>query len=342
MIICNTRCLDGQLTGVQRYTAELVKRAPADLVCMKPARPARGVRGHFWDQVVLPLNLKGRLLWSPTSAAPLMVRHQVVSIMDVSPLDHPEWFSARYASWYRFLMPRVVKVAQAIITISEFSKARLCAHFPWAQSKIHVTPLAADERFRPYEAAQCEPVLQRAGLPTRRYLLGVGSLVARKNIRRLLAAWEQITPRLPSDVWLVLVGAQADALVFGQSGYGRLPARVHLTGHMADEALPVLYAGALGSVYLSLYEGFGLPPLESMASGTPVIASNTTSIPEVVGEAALSVDPCDENAIGAAMLRLATEPDLVQTLRAQGLAQAARFSWQRTADQTFEILHRYV
>jgi glycosyltransferase involved in cell wall biosynthesis len=136
----------------------------------------------------------------------------------------------------------------------------------------------------------------------------------------------------------VVAGAKGKPSVFEAQSLEPLPPRVHLTGHVVDELLPPLYSGAIGSVYLSLYEGFGLPPLESMACGTPVIASNAASIPEVVGGAGLAIDPLDTDAIADAFVRLTYDTRLRNVLRTSGLARAKLFDWRRTAENTMSIL----
>jgi len=338
MVVCNIRSLSSVLTGVQRYTSELLIRFDSNCINVKPDRSAHGVYGHLWEQFVLPFRLNSQLLWSPSNTGPLSVEKQVVSIMDVSPLDHPEWSSRKFSAWYQFLLPRLINRTRAVLTISEFSKQRILHYCPHAESKVHVTLLAADSRFQPVAQDGIAKAVRQLGIPSPYYLVALGSLEPRKNLQTLLQAWQQIQSRLPEDVWLVLAGAKGKSLVFGNQSFNDLPPRVHLTGHVSDALLPALYSGAMASVYLSHYEGFGLPPLEAMSCGTPVLTSNTTSLPEVVGDAALTVDPLDVEAVGVNLTRIVDDSALRDTLHQRGLARARLFSWDKTAQQTWAVL----
>src|SRR6202034_3968413 len=198
---------------------------------------------------------------------------------------------------------------------------------------------AADARFAPLDSASILAAHKALSIPSPHYLLALGSLEPRKNLSRLLAACAQIEAKLWKDVWLVIAGGKGNKLVLGDISFEKLPPRVHLTGRVADDLLPALYSGALGSVYISLYEGFGLPPLEAMACGTPVLTSNVASLPEVVGDAAITVDPLNVDAIADALSRLVEDSALRAALRSAGLAQAARFNWDETARATWKVLH---
>lgn len=337
MIVCNTRNLYGSMTGVQRYTTEIMDRlSPIDV--MRLAKPLHGIKGHLWEQMILPFQLDGRLLWSPSNTGPLSIEKQVVSIMDVSPLDHPEWSSKKFSTWYQFLIPRLIDRVRGVLTISEFSRQRILHYCPTASSKVHVTLLAADRRFRKVDDVVVSQTISQLGLPSSHYIVALGSLEPRKNIKALLQSWARIQDKLPDEVWLVLAGAKGKSLVFGDHSYHELPPRVYLTGHIADDQLPALYSGALGSVYLSFYEGFGLPPLEAMSCGTPVLVSNATSLPEVVGGAGLMVDPFDIEAIGEGLIRLVEDSSLRQDLRLRGLERSKQFSWDKAAHQTWQVL----
>ncbi len=340
-ILVNARSLASPLTGVQRYTREVLSRLPAEaLQLISPSRPLHGLPGHLWEQAVLPLRLGPRLLWSPSNTGPLAVRRQVVTIHDVSSLEHPEWFSSPFAKWYRFLLPRLARRAQTIIAVSEFTRDRIVALCHVDEHRVVAIHNAVDSRFVRRPAAEAESVCRELQIPSGRYILALGSLEPRKNLPRLLQAWDGVRPRLPADLWLVLSGAKGKPLVFGDVSLEHLPPNVFLSGYVPDEHLPALYSGALAFVFPSLYEGFGLPPLEAMACGTPVIASNTTSLPEVVGDAALTVDPLDSHAIAEAIRRLVADADLRASLAKRGLARARLFSWEKAAAQTWAVLQQ--
>lgn len=338
MLACNTRTLGSQLTGAQRYVSELTSRFGDRIELISPDQPLHGSRGHLWEQFVLPFKVGKRLLWSPSITGPLTIERQVVTIFDVVPLDHPEWLNPRFAAWYRFLTPRLAKKVRSILVISEFTKKQLIYHCPEAASKIKVVHLAADERFSQSGLVAISETRLRLAIPTPHYLVALGSLEPRKNLNRLLQAWAQIESKIPSDIWLVLAGSQGKKMVFGDVAMKELPPRVHLTGHVADALLPALYSGAIASIYPSLYEGFGLPPLEAMACGTPVLTSNVTSLPEVVGNAAITVDPLDAEAIADGLIRLVDDSALRLRLRSLGLKQASQFSWEKTASETWRVL----
>lgn len=337
-IIVNTRILDNPITGVQRYTLELLAHFQQRVNMIKPAHPLMGIRGHFWEQCVLPQKVGTHLLWSPSNTGPLAVRRQVVTIHDVVPLDHPEWLNYKFAAWYRFLTPRLMQKVTQVITVSNFSRFRILSHVNIPEEKVITIYIGADRKFKPINKDVALATIKELQLPSDHYFLTVGSLEPRKNLGRLLRAWEMVLPRLPKEMFLVLAGAPGKKQVFGELALDKLPPRVHFTGHVRDDLLPSLYAGATAFAYVSLYEGFGLPPLEAMACGTPVLTSNVTSIPEVVGDAALMVDPYDVEAIADGLQRLVEDTTLRQELRQKGLERAKLFSWEKTARETWKVL----
>jgi glycosyltransferase involved in cell wall biosynthesis len=339
MIIVNSRSLAFNLTGVQRYLSEIVRHFPEDVELVAPAPSRGGASGHLWEQLRLPHLAGQAMLWSPCNTGPLRLRRQVVTIHDTLALDHPEWFSLKFATWYRFLIPRLVRRVRHVITVSEFSRARLQALTNIQDDKITVIPNAADPKFRPRPAAEIAAATASLALPCQRYLLTVGSLVPRKNLARLLAAWGAVQNMLPDFLWLVVAGKAGNPHIFGSaSAAGATPPRVHFTGHVPEASLPALYAGAVGFACVSEYEGFGLPPLEAMASGVPVLVSAGSAFPEVVGNAGLYADPLDVNAIAQGLYSLATLSDTANEYSARGLLRARQFSWPRSAEKTLAVL----
>ena len=340
MIAWNARNLINPMTGVQRYTSEIVSRFPDEqLLRVAPdAAWASGIRGHMWEQMTLPRRLRGRLLWSPANTGPLAVAKQVLSVMDMSPLDNPERLSPKFAAWYGFLLPKLLRRVQTVLTISDFSRERILHHVPEIADRIRVTPLAADPRFKQVGAAQTDAVRHKFGILTPHYLIGLGSLEPRKNLPRLIEAWRIAQQRLPDDISLVIAGGAGKSIVFGSHDFGGLPGRTILTGRIDDDDLPALYSGAIASIYVSLYEGFGLPPLESMSCGTPVIASNAGAIPEVVGCSAILVDPLDTESIANGIVRIIDDTALQQNLCGLALKRAALFNWDETARLTWAVL----
>ena len=220
-----------------------------------------------------------------------------------------------------------------MIAISQATKDDLVAHYGVPKEKIPVVYHGVEPRFRP---TPDPAVPARYGLPSR-YFLYLGTLQPRKNLERLLQAYAQLSGDVPA---LVLAGAKGwyferIAAAIAALGLGE---RVFLPGYVPDEDVPALLTGALALVFPSLYEGFGLPVLEAMACGTPVVTANTSSLPEVVGEAGLLVDPLRVDEIAAAMQRLLADEALRAELSRRGLERAGLFSWDRCARETLAVL----
>ncbi|GEM45268.1 glycosyltransferase family 4 protein [Deinococcus cellulosilyticus] len=331
-LVVNVRTLMQPLTGVQRYTQELLNRHP-DLPRVAPTSGSEGFKGHLWEQFQLPGLVRGKLLWSPGNTGPLSVPHQVLTIHDLATLDHPEWFERKFALWYGFLLPRLASRVQHILTVSQHSRRQILRRFGLPEDRVTAIPLAADPRFRPCTPAEKEAYRQKKQLG--RYVLAVGSLEPRKNLRLLFEAWMAWKDR-PEDLELAVAGGAGK--VFSSIGFPEIPPGVRLLGRVPDEDLPLLYAGAEVFVFPSLYEGFGLPPLEAMACGTPVITTEVTSLPEVVGEAGWYCDPHDAGSLVTALRALMEAPDRRQEMTQQGLVRAGRFSWDRTAQATWDVL----
>jgi len=337
-IALNARFYAHRPTGMQRYALELSRRFAGRIDHVRPAKPLRGATGHLWEQLYLPSAVGGRLLWSPNNTGPLAVGHQVCTIHDLIPLDHPEWFNRRFAAWYGWLMPRLAKKIQHIIAISQFTKQRIVERLGVRPDRVSVIPNGVDERFSPRTPEEIEAVRRALGINATAYILCVGSLEPRKNLRRLIEAWARVQPLLGADVELVIAGARGSSRVFDSVRLDPLPPQVHFTGYVSDEQLPALYCGALALVYPSLYEGFGLPPLEAMACGTPVVTSNGTSLAEVAADVAVMVDPEDVDSIADGIRRVASSSALREELRRRGLERASRNTWERTAQQTLDLL----
>jgi glycosyltransferase involved in cell wall biosynthesis len=336
VIVCNTRILNAPRTGVGRYTTELLKRMPA----MRTVRPSALLKtfvGHAWEQAVLPFHARGNLLWSPGGTGPIGVRDQVITVHDIAPLEYPEGYSPAFRQWYEFLWRRLLPRVRAIITVSEFNKRRLVERLNLAPDSIHVTHLGVDHSyFFPRGADEVAAVRRRHGLPEK-FVLFVGSLSARKNIRRLIEAWRDTRD---ADAHLVLAGGVGSIGLAG-GDLPDVPPRTIVIGRVDDDDLPALFTAATLFVYPSVYEGFGLPPLEAMACGTPCLVSDVTSIPEVAGPAARQVDACDVPALARALDDLLADASLLARMREGGLNHVKRFTWDATALRTNEILRRF-
>jgi glycosyltransferase involved in cell wall biosynthesis len=249
----------------------------------------------------------------------------------------------RLNRWYLNLtMPLYCRRASRIIAVSEAARRDLIAAYGVPSEKITVIYEAADPRFCPQSAVAVASALARYDLPAR-YLLFVGTIEPRKNLDRLLAAFERIYREGLSDA-LVIVGKRGWLTDDFFAALEHSPVREHVIfpGFVPDADLPAVYTGAQSLVLPSLCEGFGLPVLEAMACRTPVICSNTSSLPEVAGDAALLIDPTDVDQIAGAITRVLTDSALSEQMRVRGEAQAARFSWERTAEETLAVYHQLV
>lgn len=329
----NLRTLGYRVTGVQRYLLSILPYMPAELSSVKPPRPLQGIKGHLWEQLYLPTQLHRRLLWSPGNTGPIGVSRQVLTVHDLSTLDHPEWFARRFALWYGALLPRLIRKVRAIITVSHFSKERIVRFTSVDPDRVHVIYNGVDQRFRSADPKSIKRVLADFDISCP-YVLFVGSLEPRKNLRILLEAW-----RLGGFDGATLAVVGATGRPFSRCEFDLIPKGVRLLGSVEDEVLPVLYSAAAGFVYPSIYEGFGLPPLEAMACGCPVAVSDIPAHREVGGETAMYFDPFSPEDLSSkleCLLRLEGAPraSLVQ----RGLQRAVRYTWESAAAATWRVL----
>ena len=285
----------------------------------------------LWQQSLALRQLKADWYLANFFLPPFLPCRGAVVVHDLSFRAHPEYFPRTVAWYMRWLTGWAMQQARRILTVSEFSRQELCRFYPVDPAKVVVVPNGVGAEFQPASAATAaadQAILARHDLRTP-YILALGNIHPRKNLARVLEAYcclRQQRDAAPVMVWAGMPRWDSSELL----GQARAAA-VILTGFVAQADLPALYRQATMLVYPSLYEGFGLPPLEAMACGTPVVTSNTTSLPEVVGEAALTVDPTNTGEITAAMARLLDDASLRQHLHRAGLARAAEFSWTRTA-----------
>jgi len=235
------------------------------------------------------------------------------------------------------MMPHFVRAAGAVIAVSESTRRDLLAHLKVEPERVYVVYGGVAERFRPASLAKIQEVRARYHLPER-FILTVGTIEPRKNYLRLLEAYRRLLDQGYNE-GLVIVGKLGwrYKTFFQRLRELNLEQSVTLLGFVADDDLPALYSAAEIFVYPSLYEGFGLPPLEAMACGIPVVASNTSSLPEVVGDAGLLVSPYETAALAAALKKLLDDASLRAALRARGFRQAAKFRWETAARCTLEV-----
>jgi glycosyltransferase involved in cell wall biosynthesis len=275
------------------------------------------------------------ILHSPANLAPLFYRGKsVVHIHDLCFLVNPQWFSFSFRTLYNFIIPRLARRAAKVITNSNNSRNDLLQFCDLSADRVSQVYWAVDDLF-----------LQAAPSPTSTwqmddYILYVGSLEPRKNIGTLLEAYEILRERNPSiNSKLVLIGGESPLFAEVQLKVKRYKEDVLFQGFVNDHVLKEFYSHARLFVYPSLYEGFGLPPLEAMASGIPVVTTLTSSIPEVVGEAALMVSPYDAEELASTMDKILGDPNLREHLVQAGLKQVRKFNWQRVARNTLAIYY---
>jgi glycosyltransferase involved in cell wall biosynthesis len=282
------------------------------------------------------------LIHAPAYTAPFWAGVPVVlTIHDVSYERHPEWYPYRRDWMRRAFYRRSARAAARILTVSSFSASEICAAYAIAPDRVTVAPLGVDPAFGPADpAVSCE---LPAGVTTP-FLLHVGDMHERRNLAMLVDALFEARRHfgaLPA-MSLVLVGSDrgvGDALCRIARAMGT-PEAVVLLGGVSEDRLRTLYQCATALVYPSMYEGFGLPLIEAMASGTPVIASSAASIPEVVGDAALMLDPTDAASWADAIVRVVNDEGLRGRMREAGLRRASQFTWRRTAQLTLDVYRR--
>ena len=262
----------------------------------------------------------------------------VVTVHDLAYLHLPESFPLGLRVALRVLVPRTLARATRVIAVSEFTRRDILARYPIPPGKIVVTPEGADPRFRPCASPETASVLSRYGLSSG-FIFSLGRLNRRKNLERVLNAYARLRGQGLAQVPLVIGGKPdygvREALRRAKLSEGA--SSVRFTGLIPDDDLPAFYNGAACFVYASLFEGFGLPALEAMACGTPVVASNRTSIPEVVGDAAITVDPESVDALADAMARILKDRDLSMDLSSRGYLRSQQFSWDETARRTLAV-----
>ena len=301
----------------------------------------------WFEQVSVPRagrHWNADLLHVPYWASPLIARMPaVVTVHDLIPMLMPAYSGGRLGRLYIRLVTSSARRAAYVLTDSHASRQDIVAHLDIPPQRVETVHLAAGARFQPVSDPQrLEQARAKYALPAR-YLLYLGGFEVRKNVQAILHAYARLNT---ADIALVIAGKlpahntpftphpQQIASELGISG------RVHITGWVDEEDKPALYSMATGLVFPSPYEGFGLPPLEAMSCGTPAIVSDHSSLPEIVGEGGLHVDPEDLDALTQAMRRLATDPLLYEKLRSAALIQAARFTWQNTAQATLDAYQR--
>src|ERR1043166_1465098 len=358
--------LSEPLTGVGHYTLELARALarnfPADefeLVSPKPFNQSvlessedatipnlrlahaksSPIRGHWWS-VGLPLYARRTrfdLFHGTNFDVPLWNRRRsVLTIHDLSTLLYPETHRTRAVRRARLRLPMAAKMATAIITPTEAVKREVCERLKTKPEKVQAIHEAPRRTFTPMSREQSAAIRRRLGVEGES-LLFVGTLEPRKNLLTLLHAFAQLLERTSLRPQLVIAGGEGGMMEETLSLTNTIKDRVHLTGYLHDDELRALYSSCRAFIYPSLYEGFGLPPLEAMACGAPVIASSVSALQETLTDAAILVDPLDANILAHRMITLLEDGARRDELIEKGRARASQFSWQTTAELTYEI-----
>jgi glycosyltransferase involved in cell wall biosynthesis len=315
-----------EVGGVERVARELVDRLPAldpgryRVIAPSPRLAHRA--GHAWEQLALPaLARDADVILCPANASPLAGRRNAVFVHDLAPLVEPRWYGRAYGRWHRLLLRTAARRARLAIVPSETVRDELAHRLTMAPERIAVAPLGVDPA-EFHDAIDAGPLRQRLALD-RPYVLAVGTAIARKNLGLL----DRAVPAL-ADAGLDVVVAGGDRdYMRGDAA----PAGARRLGHVAERDLPALYAGAAAFALPSLYEGFGLPCIEAMACGTPVVTTDRGALAETCGGAALYVDPADPDALARACLLAAHDSATRERLVTAGRERAATFTWERTA-----------
>ncbi|KVG29657.1 glycosyl transferase [Burkholderia diffusa] len=346
-LVYNGRFTTQKTTGVQRVARELIaaliKFQPQDPVTvLVPPQPGVEVsgaktvkvgfyKGVIWEQLVLPLFARGDRIVNLSNSASIFAGNQIVYMHDAAVFDTPAHFSRPFRVWYRIMFWILARTSVCVLTNSRFSRDRLAHHCGVSAEKISVVPLGADH----LDVLESDTsVLDKHALTPDRFVLAVSSMNPTKNFGRLIAAFRQIND--PS-VDLVIVGMQ-NATVFGKQDHlSAAEPNIKYVGYISDEQLKALYQNAACFLYPSIYEGFGIPPLEAMRYGCPAVVGKSAALPEVCADAALYCDPYSHDDIAEKLRSLLDSAELRAELKRKGTLHAEKYRWSRSAEMMKEI-----
>ena len=341
----------GEIDRVNQYTLYVTRPEAAERFGDRwPNFSVRTTLPHT-PLVRIPLTLSRELrrnrvdvLHVQFTAPPFAPCPVVVSIHDLSFEHLPETFKFRSRAQLRLTVRRSARKAARVIALSEHGRSDIIDTYGLSRDRVDVIPLAAPSHFGPVtDERELQRVRQTYGIEGD-YILSVGSIQPRKNLKRLFAAYSRLHEAQPKGKLAQLVVVGKCAWLYEETLRAinelKLSKSVILTGYVPESDLPALYSGAACFVYLSYFEGFGLPPLEAMKCGTPVIVGNRTSLPEVVGDAGVLVNPFSVDEIAAAIKRVLANSDFQSKLRVKGLERAGLFDWRETARQTLAVYEK--
>ncbi|MDP4143476.1 MAG: glycosyltransferase family 1 protein [Bacillota bacterium] len=303
------------------------------------------IKTNFWDEVNIPNILMDKdieLYHVPQNGVGLPIDKRckfVITLHDVIPYKMPETVSDRYLKIFLEELPSLINLCDGIITVSKYSKEDISKTFNYPKDKIYVTHLAAEDIYTPMDKYISKTLINQHYSIQGDFILYVGGFSPRKNIIGTIEAFANLLQRLKKDIKLVVAGRKGksyDIYIKKAQELG-VENNVIFPGFIAMEHMPYLYSAAELLVYPSFYEGFGLPPIEAMACGVPVIASNTTSVPEVVDNSAILIDPQNADDICEAMYRVLSDERLYKELKVKGFSRASSLSWEKTSIETLEV-----
>lgn len=341
-LVYNGRFTTQKTTGVQRVARELIaaliKFQPQDPVTvLVPPQPGVAVsgaktikvgfyKGVVWEQLILPLFARRGRIVNLGNSASIFIGNQIIYMHDAAVFDTPAHFSRPFRVWYRIMFWILARTSVCVLTNSRFSRDRLAHHCGVSAEKISVVPLGADH----LDALEPDTsVLDKHALTPDRFVLAVSSMNPTKNFGRLIAAFRQIDD--PS-VDLVIVGMR-NTTVFGKhDAVCATEPNIKYVGYISDEQLKALYQHAACFLYPSIYEGFGIPPLEAMRYGCPAVVGQSAALPEVCADAALYCDPYSQDDIAQKLRSLLDSAELRAELKRKGRAHAEQYRWSRSAE----------
>lgn len=333
-------------SGVQHYArllANNLKKSASNLQLQLLVSSNKGenrVKRIIGENLQLPKYLKKNradIYHSPSYVLPFQIKTpSVLTIHDVITFDYPKLCQWESVLYFRTVLPRSVKQAKKIIAVSHTVKQDIIRRFKVDEAKIAVIYHGVAPEFKP--TPNRNKMLERHGIP-QKYILFIGNIEPKKNLERLLRAFSQLVKKYNIPHKLVLAGKKGwkYASLFKEVKHQGLSHKVIFTGYFPAKELPVLYSNADLFMFPSLYEGFGIPPLEAMACGTPVVVSNKGALPEITGGLCPQVDPYNEDDIAVKMYRLLTDPKLRQQTIQNSKEWAKQFTWEKTAHQTLQV-----
>lgn len=355
IIYINGRFLNQPATGVQRFALEVLNALDmllisgdaslerAEWVCLVPrdvihfpvwkfirVEQVGKLKGNLWEQIELPFYARRGRLLNLCNIGPYWGKRQAVVLHDASVFQVPEAYSAAFRLKYRWVMKRLARRAEVVFTVSEFSRRELARFLNVPEARFQVVTEGHEHLL---DVARDESLLDHLNAREKPYLLAVGSMSPHKNLTALIRA----LPYLDSLDFDVLVAGGSFPNVF-QGVPLMIPPNVIRVGYVSDQQLRSLYENALCLVFPSLYEGFGLPPIEAMAFGCPVLTSDRASMPEICGEAALYFDPESPREIAERIHQIAKDEALRRSLQSAGARQIQSYRWEQTARQIAERL----